>query len=151
MPRGPRRPLWLLPLLLLPLAGALGRRGPAGPSEAAEEAGSRRAWPAFQGLQERLRAAGALPRRYWTLFSCRVWPETCDQDEEASPRPLGKTRPHGEAGKPAAGWGAAFSSLLLWAIGALTASQLYCCPASWGPGSPIIADPTTGAAPLCGG
>ncbi|XP_019586784.2 torsin-3A isoform X1 [Rhinolophus sinicus] len=93
MPRGPRRPLWLLPLLLLPLAGALGRRGPAGPREAAEEAGSRRAWPAFQGLQERLRAAGALPRRYWTLFSCRVWPETCDQDEEASPRPLGWSLP----------------------------------------------------------
>lgn len=116
MPRGPRGPLWLLPLLLLPLAGALGHRGPAGPREAAEEAGSRRAWPAFQGLQERLRAAGALPRRYWTLFSCRVWPETCDQDEEASPRPVGKTRPHGGAGEPAAGWGAAFSSILLWAV-----------------------------------
>lgn len=94
MPRGPRRPLWLLLLLLLPLAGALGRRGPAGPREAAEEeAGSRRAWPAFPGLQERLRAAGALPRRYWTLFSCRVWPETCDQDKEASPRPLGWSLP----------------------------------------------------------
>lgn len=93
MPRGPRRPLWLLPLLLLPLAGALGRRGPAGPREAAEEAGSGRAWPGFQGLRERLRAAGALPRRYWTRFSCRVWPETCDQDEEASPRPLGWSLP----------------------------------------------------------
>lgn len=93
MPRGPRRSLWLL--LLLPLTGALGHRGPSGPREAAEEAGSGRAWPTFQGLQERLRAAGALSRRYWALFRCRVWPEACEQDEKTSAPPLGKTRPHG--------------------------------------------------------
>ncbi|XP_053772039.1 torsin-3A isoform X2 [Desmodus rotundus] len=82
MPRGPRRPLWAWVLLLLPLllAGALGHRSPAGPGEAAEEPGSGQAWPALQDLQERLKAAVALSRRYWALFSCRVWPETCGQD-----------------------------------------------------------------------
>lgn len=89
-----RRPLWLLlPLLLLALAGALGHRGPAGPREAAEEAGAGRAWRAIQGLQERLRAAGGVSKRYWVLFSCRLWPETCDQDEEDPPRPPGWSLP----------------------------------------------------------
>ncbi|XP_036891118.1 torsin-3A isoform X2 [Sturnira hondurensis] len=82
MPRNPRRPLWpwVLLLLLPPLPGTLGHRSPAGPGEAAEEPGSGTAWPAFQDLQEQLRAAVALSRRYWALFSCRVWPATCGQD-----------------------------------------------------------------------
>ncbi|XP_047376918.1 torsin-3A [Sciurus carolinensis] len=72
MPRGPRRPLGpgLLLLLLLPLAAAPGHRGAEGPWEGAEEPGSARAW---------LRAAGALSRRYWALFSCQVWPDHCDE------------------------------------------------------------------------
>lgn len=107
MPRGPRPSLWLL--LLLPLTGVLSHRGPSGPREAAEEAGSGRAWPAFQGLQERLRAASALSRRYWALFRCRVWPKACEQDEKTSAPPLGKTRPRGGVAwrEPGAGWGAA--------------------------------------------
>ncbi|XP_045694431.1 torsin-3A [Phyllostomus hastatus] len=89
MLRGSPLPLWpwvLLPLLLLllppppPLAGALEPRGPARPEQAAEEPGSGGARPAFQDLQEQLRAAIALTRRYWALFTCRVWPETCGQD-----------------------------------------------------------------------
>ncbi|KAF6076170.1 torsin family 3 member A [Phyllostomus discolor] len=83
MLRGSRLPLWPWVLLLLPpppLAGALEPRGRARPEEAAEEPGSGRARPAFQDLQEQLRAAIALTRRYWALFTCRVWPETCGQD-----------------------------------------------------------------------
>ncbi|XP_058395965.1 torsin-3A isoform X2 [Diceros bicornis minor] len=91
MLRGPRRPLWLCLclclLLLLLLPGAPGHRGDAGPRN--KKAGSGRPWPAFQGLQERLRAAGALSRRYWALFSCRVWPENCEEDEEALAGTLG--------------------------------------------------------------
>ncbi|KAM5294928.1 torsin-3A [Glossophaga mutica] len=93
MPCGLQRPLWLwvvlllllplLPLLTPPLAGALEHRGPAAPGEAAEEPGSGRAWPTFQDLREQLRAAVALSRRYWGLFSCRVWPETCGQDRKS--------------------------------------------------------------------
>nr|XP_058912485.1 torsin-3A isoform X1 [Kogia breviceps] len=88
MPRGPRSPLWLLLLLLLPPPSTSGHGGRARPREGAEEAGS-----AFQGLRERLRAAGALCRRYWALFSCRVWPEGCRQDEEAPAQPLGWSLP----------------------------------------------------------
>ncbi|XP_023496394.1 torsin-3A isoform X1 [Equus caballus] len=94
MLRCPRSPLRLrlclcvLLLLLLLLPGAPGHRGDAEPGPGAEKTGSRWAWPAFQGLQERLRAAGALSRRYWALFSCRVWPEHCEEDEEAPAGPL---------------------------------------------------------------
>lgn len=101
MLRCPRSPLRLrlclcvLLLLLLLLPGAPGHGGDAGPGPGAEKTGSRWAWPAFQGLQERLRAAGALSRRYWALFSCRVWPEHCEEDEEAPAGPLGKTRSPG--------------------------------------------------------
>ncbi|XP_057582310.1 torsin-3A isoform X4 [Hippopotamus amphibius kiboko] len=94
MLRGPRRPLWLLLLLLLPPPpGAWGHGGHARPREGAEEADSAGAWPAFQGLRERLRAAGALSRRYWALFRCRVWPASCGKDEEAPARPLGWSLP----------------------------------------------------------
>lgn len=100
MLRGPRSPLWLLLLLLLlPPPGTWGDGGRARPREGAEEAGSAGCWPAFQGLRERLRAAGALCRRYWALFSCRVWPEGCRQDEEEPARPLGKTRRLRRAGE----------------------------------------------------
>ncbi|KAM7054391.1 torsin-3A [Molossus nigricans] len=94
-----RRPLCLW-ALLLPLAGALGRGDPAGPREAAEgprgaaeEPGSGRAWPPFQDLREPLRTAGALFLRYWALFRCRVWPETCSLDEEAPAGPLAWSLP----------------------------------------------------------
>ncbi|KAB1260711.1 Torsin-3A [Camelus dromedarius] len=103
MPRGPRRPLgpglglwlglWLGLVLLLPPPGAQGHDGRARPSDRAEEAGSGRAWTAFQGLRERLRAAGALSRRYWALFRCRVWPEDCGEEGEAPARPLGWSLP----------------------------------------------------------
>ena len=95
MLRGLRSPLWpllLLLLLLLPPPGTWGHGSRARPREGAEEAGSAGSWPAFQGLRERLRAAGALCRRSWALFSCRVWPDGCRQDEEAPARPPGKTR-----------------------------------------------------------
>ncbi|XP_066117344.1 torsin-3A [Saccopteryx bilineata] len=98
MPRGSLRLLWLCVLLLLlplppppPLAGALGHRGSAAPRETAEEPG--RAGQAFRDLREGLRAAGALSRRYWALFSCRVWPETCEQDRTAPAGPLGWSLP----------------------------------------------------------
>ncbi|XP_004269848.1 torsin-3A isoform X1 [Orcinus orca] len=97
MLRGPRSPLWLLLLLLLllllPPPGTWGDGGRARPREGAEEAGEAGSCPAFQGLRERLRAAGALCRRYWALFSCRVWPEGCRQDEEEPARPLGWSLP----------------------------------------------------------
>lgn len=100
MPRDPRSPLWLLLLLLLlPPPGTWGDGGRARPTEGAEEAGSAGSWSAFQGLREQLRAAGALCRRYWALFSCRVWPEGCRQDEEPPARPPGKTRRLGRAGE----------------------------------------------------
>ena len=61
---GTERLLWLLLLsLLLPPPSAWGHGGQARPREGTEEAGSARAWLAFQGLRERLRAAGALSRR----------------------------------------------------------------------------------------
>ncbi|XP_062962294.1 torsin-3A [Cynocephalus volans] len=97
MLRGPRRArglcLLLLLLLLLPLPGAPGHGGAAWPGEAADEPGSAWAWPGFQRLQERLRAAGALSRRYWALFRCQVWPGDCEEDEEAAAGPLGWSLP----------------------------------------------------------
>ena len=86
---GTERLLWLLLLLLLPRAW--GHGGQARPREGTEEAGSARAWLAFQGLRERLGAAGAFSRHYWARFSCRVWPQDCGEDEEASARSPGKT------------------------------------------------------------
>lgn len=104
---GTERLLWLLLLsLLLPPPSAWGHGGQARPREGTEEAGPARAWLAFQGLRERLRAAGALSRRYWALFSCRVWPEGCGEDEEASARSPGKTlrlRRAGAGGRDARG------------------------------------------------
>lgn len=94
MLRGSWRQLWLfllLLLLLLLLPGAPEPRGTSRPWEGTDEPGSAWAWPGFQRLQEQLRAAGALSKRYWTLFSCQVWPDDCDEDEEAAARPLGKT------------------------------------------------------------
>ncbi|KAB0345774.1 hypothetical protein FD754_022700 [Muntiacus muntjak] len=87
---GTERLLWLLLLsLLLPSPSAWGHGGQARPREGTEEAGSAGAWLAFQGLRERLRAAGALSRHYWARFSCRVWPQDCGEDEEASARSPG--------------------------------------------------------------
>ncbi|XP_054406724.1 torsin-3A isoform X1 [Pongo abelii] len=86
MLRGPWRQLWLFLLLLLP--GAPEPRGASRPWEGTDEPGSAWAWPGFQRLQEQLRAAGALSKRYWTLFSCQVWPDDCDEDEEAAAGPL---------------------------------------------------------------
>ncbi|XP_011823431.1 PREDICTED: torsin-3A isoform X2 [Mandrillus leucophaeus] len=92
MLRGSWRQLWLfllLLMLLLLLPGAPEPRGTSRPWEGTDEPGSAWAWPGFQRLQEQLRAAGALSKRYWTLFSCQVWPDDCDEDEEAAARPLG--------------------------------------------------------------
>ncbi|XP_077013244.1 torsin-3A isoform X2 [Tamandua tetradactyla] len=91
MLRGPRRPLWLSFLLLL-LPGAPGHKGAARPGEGSEQRGAGGAWPAFQGLKERLSAAGALSARYWALFSCQVWPEDCEEDEVVA-KPLGWNLP----------------------------------------------------------
>uniref|UniRef100_A0A8D0XEW1 Torsin-3A n=1 Tax=Sus scrofa TaxID=9823 RepID=A0A8D0XEW1_PIG len=86
--------LWLLLLLLLPPPpGARGHGDHARSRDEAAEADSGRAWKAFQRLREHLRAAGALSRRYWALFSCRLWPEACGKDEEAPARPLGWSLP----------------------------------------------------------
>lgn len=97
MPRGLRSQLRLRVLLLLllpPLVDALELHDPAGPREAAEEPGSGQTRPTFlfRDLRKWVRAAGALTRRYWALFSCRVWPETCSLDKEAPAGALGKTR-----------------------------------------------------------
>ncbi|XP_049724395.1 torsin-3A [Elephas maximus indicus] len=88
MARGPRRPLGLclLLLLLLLLPGAPGREGAARPGESAAETGA--AWPGLQGLKERLKAAGAVSRRYWTLFICQMRSKDCEEDEEATTEPL---------------------------------------------------------------
>ncbi|XP_004478284.1 torsin-3A [Dasypus novemcinctus] len=90
MLRGPRRPLvHCLLLLLLLLPGACEHRGAARPREGSEQPGAGGRWPAFQGLKERLSAAGALSARYWALFSCQLWPEDCDKDEDAVAEPPG--------------------------------------------------------------
>ncbi|XP_035135855.2 torsin-3A [Callithrix jacchus] len=83
MLRGPWRPLWLF-VLLLPLPGALEPRSASRLWEETDEPRSPWAWPGFQRLKEQLRAAAALSKRYWTLFSRQVWPDDCDEDEEAA-------------------------------------------------------------------
>ncbi|XP_003785859.1 torsin-3A [Otolemur garnettii] len=96
MLRGPRRPLGLCLLLLLlplPLPGSSGRRGAALPWERTDEPGSGGAWSGFRRLRERLRAAGALSKRYWALFSCQVWPDDCEDHEKAAPGPFGWSLP----------------------------------------------------------
>uniref|UniRef100_A0A2K6G683 Torsin family 3 member A n=1 Tax=Propithecus coquereli TaxID=379532 RepID=A0A2K6G683_PROCO len=70
--------------MLLPLPGAPGRRGAGPPWEGTDEPRSAWAWPGFQRLRERLRAAGALSKRYWALLSCQVWPDGCEDDGEAA-------------------------------------------------------------------
>lgn len=79
-----RTVLWLLLLLPLRPPGAQGHPG----QEAEEQA----PWPSIQRLQEQLRTAGALSRRYWALFSCAMWPDHCE-DQETPSLPLGKRGP----------------------------------------------------------
>ncbi|XP_012299943.2 torsin-3A [Aotus nancymaae] len=93
MLRGPRCPLWLFVLLLLPLPGASEPSGASRPWEETEEPRSAWAWPGFQRLKEQLRAAAALSKRYWTLFSRQVWPDDCDEDEEAAAGSPGRRLP----------------------------------------------------------
>uniref|UniRef100_A0A8C8TST9 Torsin-3A n=1 Tax=Peromyscus maniculatus bairdii TaxID=230844 RepID=A0A8C8TST9_PERMB len=76
-----RGTLWLL--LLMPL------RPPGTQGQEAEEPAP---WPGVQRLQEQLRTVGALSRRYWTLFSCSVWPDHCEDQEPPAP-PLGWSLP----------------------------------------------------------
>ncbi|KAK2084841.1 hypothetical protein P7K49_037874 [Saguinus oedipus] len=91
MLRGPWRALRLLVLLLLPLPGAPEPRSASRPWEETDEPRSPWAWPGFQRLKEQLRAAAALSKRYWTLFSRQVWPDDCDEDGEAAAGSPGKT------------------------------------------------------------
>ncbi|XP_037362289.1 torsin-3A [Talpa occidentalis] len=91
MLRGPRRLLWLcFPLLL---ARASGQLGADRPGAGAEEAGSGRAWPGVQGLREQLREAAALSRRYWTLFSSRLWLREREEDAAATAQSKGWSLP----------------------------------------------------------
>ncbi|KAM4861557.1 torsin-3A [Thomomys bottae] len=83
--------LLLLPLLLLLPPGTPGHRGR--PWEQADEPGSSWSWPGVPRMEEQLRAARALSRRYWTLFSCQVWPDHCEDSDEATSRPLGWNLP----------------------------------------------------------
>ncbi|XP_040840258.1 torsin-3A isoform X2 [Ochotona curzoniae] len=94
MPRGPWRPLCLCLLLLLLLLHPCAPDGPGAArlGEGAEEPGWASLWPGLQHLQQQLRTAGALSRRYWALFSCRVWPGECEEDEVAA-TPLGWSLP----------------------------------------------------------
>ncbi|XP_006887829.1 PREDICTED: torsin-3A [Elephantulus edwardii] len=88
MSAGPRRPLvHRLLLLLLLLPGACGHGETQGPGERAPEPGA--AWPDLQDLEEGLKAVATVSRRYWTLFSCQVWPEDCEEDGEGAAEPLG--------------------------------------------------------------
>lgn len=83
--------LWLL-LLLPPLRppGAQGHRGAKSSEQAADEPTP---WLNVQRLQEQLRTAGVLSKRYWALFSCTLWPDHCEDQETPVP-PLGKRGPH---------------------------------------------------------
>ncbi|KAM5237682.1 torsin-3A [Ctenodactylus gundi] len=76
-------------LLLLLLRSAPALRGADRPGEEADEAPA--AWPGGQRLLERLRAAGALSRRYWALVSCHVWPDDCEDPGAASAGHLGRS------------------------------------------------------------
>lgn len=84
-----RGTLWLLLLLPLRPPGVQGRHGTASSGQEADEPTP---WPSVQRLQEQLRTAGALSKRYWTLFSCTLWPEHCEDQETPVP-PLGKSDP----------------------------------------------------------
>lgn len=84
-----RGTLWLLLLMPLRPPGTQGHRGAKSPGQEAEEPAP---WPGVQRLQEQLRTVGALSRRYWTLFSCSVWPDHC-KDQEAPAPPLGWSLP----------------------------------------------------------
>lgn len=84
-----RGTLWLLLLMPLRLPGTQGHRGAKSPGQEAEEPAP---WPGVQRLQEQLRTVGALSRRYWTLFSCSVWPDHCEDQEPPAP-PLGWSLP----------------------------------------------------------
>lgn len=84
-----RGTLWLLLLMPLRPPGTQGHRGAKSPGQEAEEPAP---WPGVQRLQEQLRTVGALSRRYWTLFSCSVWPDHCEDQEPPAP-PLGKSGP----------------------------------------------------------
>ncbi|GAB1285574.1 Torsin-3A [Apodemus speciosus] len=80
-----RGALWLLLLLSLRPPGAQGHRGATSPGQEADEATP---WPSIQRLQEQLRTAGTLSKRYWALFSCTLWPDHCEDQETPVP-PLG--------------------------------------------------------------
>lgn len=84
-----RGTLWLLLLMPLRPPGTQGHRGAKSPGQEAEEPAP---WPGVQRLQEQLRTVGALSRRYWTLFSCSVWPDHCEDQEPPAP-PLGWSLP----------------------------------------------------------
>lgn len=81
--------LWLLLLLPLRPPGVQGCRGA---TSSGQEADEPTPWPSIQRLQEQLRTAGALSKRYWTLFSCTLWPDHCEDQETPVP-PLGKSGP----------------------------------------------------------
>lgn len=81
MHRGERCSLcvFLLPPLLLllpPLPGVS--------SADAEQTTRDRAGPGWRDMQEKLREAATLCQRYWAHFSCRLWPEDCDEETERS-------------------------------------------------------------------
>ncbi|XP_034368844.1 torsin-3A isoform X1 [Arvicanthis niloticus] len=84
-----RGTLWLLLLLPLRPPGVQGRHGT---TSSGQEADEPTPWPSVQRLQEQLRTAGALSKRYWTLFSCTLWPEHCEDQETPVP-PLGWSLP----------------------------------------------------------
>ncbi|XP_021515859.1 torsin-3A [Meriones unguiculatus] len=81
--------LWLLLLLPLRPPGVQGHQGARTPGQEAEDSAP---WPSIQRLQEQLRTAGALSRRYWAQFSCAMWPDHCEDPETPWP-PLGWSLP----------------------------------------------------------
>lgn len=83
-----RGALWLL-LLVLPLLPP-GVRGHRDARTSGQEADEQAPWPGIQRLKEQLRTAGLLSKRYWTLFSCAMWPDHCEDQETPAP-PLGKS------------------------------------------------------------